>query len=91
MLLYPQPTIYTKHIVVPLTENGRRLGELLATDPALQELAVRYGYRTSSPEHFAAFLQSRNLQAPATLVDVIDPPSYEILERMIQEIEKKFR
>ena len=91
VLLYPQPTIYTKHIVVPLTENGRRLGELLATDPELQELAARFGYRTSSPEHFAAFLKSRNLHAPATLVDVIDPPSFEILERMIQEIEKKFR
>jgi hypothetical protein len=30
------------------------------------------------------------LQAPTTLVDVIDPPSYENLERMIQAIEKKF-
>jgi hypothetical protein len=91
VLLYPQPTIYTKHIVVPFTENGRRLGETLATDPGLQKLAAQYGYRTSSPEHFSEFLKNRKLQAPATLVDVIDPPSYEILERMIQAIEKKFQ
>jgi hypothetical protein len=91
ILLYPLPTLYTKHIVVPFTENGRRLGEALATDPELQKLAARYGYRTSSPEYFAEFLRSRKLQAPTTLVDVIDPPNYEILERMIQAIEKRYQ
>jgi hypothetical protein len=91
VLLYPQPTIYTKHIMVPFTENGRRLGEVLATDPDLQKMATQYGYRTSSPEHFAEFIQTKKLQAPLSLVDVIDPPSYEILERMIQTIEQKFQ
>jgi hypothetical protein len=91
VLLYPQPTIYTKHILVPFTDNGRRLGEALSSDPELQRMAAQYGYRTSSPEYFTAFLKTVKLQAPATLVDVIDPPSYEILERMIQAIEKKFQ
>lgn len=91
VLLYPQPTIYTKHIVVPFNENGRRLGELLATDPELQKLAAEYGYRTSTPELFAAFLKDKKLQAPISLVDVIDPPSYEILEKMIKAIELKFQ
>lgn len=91
VLLYPQPTIYTKHIVVPFNENGRRLAELLATDPELQKLATEYGYRTSSPEQFAAFLKDKKLQAPISLVDVIDPPSYEILEKMIKAIELKFQ
>jgi hypothetical protein len=27
---------------------------------------------------------------PATLVDVIDPPTFEVLERMITEIDKKY-
>lgn len=91
VLLYPQPTIYTKHILVPFTENGRRLGELLATDKDLQKLATQYGYRTSSMENFTEFLKEKHLQAPVTLVDVIDPPSYEILNRMIQAIELKFQ
>jgi hypothetical protein len=90
VLFYPQPTLYTKHVLVPFTENGRRLGEALATDPELQRMAAQYGYRTSSPEYFAEFLKAKKLQAPTTLVDVIDPPSYENLERMIQAIEKKF-
>ena len=90
VLLYPQPTLYTKHIVVPFTENGRKLGELLANDPELQKLAAEYGYRTTSPEHFAAFLKAKKLSAPITLVDIIDPPSYETIEYMISEIAKKF-
>lgn len=91
VLLYPQPTLYTKHIVVPFSEPGRRLGELLATDPELQKLAANYGYRTATPEYFDGFLKARNLSAPSVLVDVIDPPSYEILERMIRTIETKFQ
>ena len=91
VLLYPQPTLYTKHILVPFTENGRKLGELLANDADLQRMAANYGYRTASPTHFADFLGAHKLQAPLTLVDVIDPPSYETLERMIQAIEIKFQ
>ncbi len=91
VLLYPQPTLYTKHIVVPFTENGRRLAELLATDPEIQQIAVSYGYRTTDPQAFESFLQDNQLAAPTMLADVIDPPSYEMLERMIQGIEARFQ
>lgn len=91
VLLYPQPTIYTKHILVPFSESGKRLGELLSSDKELQKMAAEYGYRTADPEHFSGFLKAHSLQAPAALVDVIDPPSYEILERMIEAIETKFK
>jgi hypothetical protein len=90
-LLYPRPTIYTKHIVVPFNENGARFGALLAADPDLQAIAASYGYRTSDPALFAAFLKERKLSAPAVLLDVVDPPSLEILERMIQAIEAKMQ
>ena len=63
----------------------------LTTDAQLQELAAQYGYRTASPAHFARFLTERKLSAPATLIDVIDPPSFETLERMIQSIEQKLQ
>ncbi len=91
VLLYPQPTIYTKNILVPFTENGHKLGNALASDLELQKLAAQYGYRTFSPEYFTTFLKEKNLSAPADLVDVIDPPSFEVLERMIQSIEQKFQ
>ena len=87
VLLYPRPTLYTKHIFVPFSEKGERLGQLLAGDPDLQKMAARHGYRTANREYFDDFLKEKHLEAPGTLVDVIDPPSHEILERMIQAIE----
>lgn len=91
VLLYPQPTTYTKHIVVPFTEPGHRLGNALATDAQLQKLAAQYGYRTAQPEYFTGFLAENKLSAPAVLIDVIDPPSFEMLERMIVAIGEKLQ
>ncbi len=88
VLLYPEPTVYTKHVLVPLTERGRRLGELLVEDEALQRLAVEYGYRVGRPGLFESVNRARGIDAPATLLDVVDPPAYDILEKMITAIEQ---
>jgi hypothetical protein len=45
IVLYPDTTANSDHTVVPLTEDGRALGELLSSDPALRKLAVRHGFR----------------------------------------------
>lgn len=44
-VLYPDTTANSDHTVVPLTEEGRTLGELLSDDPVLRKLAVRHGFR----------------------------------------------
>jgi hypothetical protein len=44
-VLYPDTTANSDHTVVPLTEQGRALGELLSSDPTLRRLAVRHGFR----------------------------------------------
>ncbi|WP_374351225.1 hypothetical protein [Chitinimonas sp.] len=91
VLLYPQPTVFTKHVLVPISPNGARVGEALSNDKELQMLAAEYGYRGADAAHFNNFLQQKKLSAPATLVDVIDPPSFEMLERMIEAIAQKFQ
>lgn len=90
VLLYPKPTLFTKHVFVALSPRGARLGHLLETDPELQAIAVDYGYRTSNQGLFASAMADKKLPVPLALVDVIDPPSFEVLERMIAEIEKKY-
>ncbi|MET8768207.1 substrate-binding domain-containing protein [Streptomyces sp. NPDC004658] len=45
VVLYPDTTVTSDHTVVPLDADGRALGELLGTDPALRKLAVRHGFR----------------------------------------------
>ncbi len=88
-LMYPSPTIFTKHILIPLTENGSKLGELLTNDPNVQRIAAKYGFRPNNPTAFAAAVQQYQFPIKDNLVNVVDAPSYEILEGMIQKIEKR--
>ncbi len=90
VLMYPEPTIYSKHILVALTPAGEKLGELLQNDPDLQRLAVENGFRNNNEDLFKQVKKDRNLNLPDTLVNIIDPPSYEILEKIIRQIELKY-
>jgi hypothetical protein len=91
VLMYPEPTIYSKNVLVALNPNGERLGQLLQNDPTLQHLAVEYGFRTGDQAYFKQFIQSHGLKVADTLVNVIDPPSYDFLEKMIQQIEQQYQ
>ncbi|GAA3853362.1 hypothetical protein GCM10022243_18690 [Saccharothrix violaceirubra] len=82
-LLYPAPTVYSKHTLVPLSGNGDRVGKLLATDPELGRLAATFGFRTADPRHFAEVVGDK---VPADLVDVVEPPSFDTLERLLDRI-----
>ncbi len=89
VLLYPQPTIFTKHILIPFTENGKRLGELLTNDPVLQQLAIEHGFRNTNADSMHEFWAKNGLKLPQQLIDVVDPPSYDVIEVMIKGIETR--
>ena len=91
VLMYPSPTIYSKHTIVPLTPLGDRAGRLLMTDPNLQRLAIKYGFRTNDNASFNKFVSAHKIVLPPTLFNVIEPPSYETLESMISTIEKQMK
>lgn len=88
VLMYPTPTVLSKHTLVPLKPAGDRVGRLLQNDPDLQRLAVKYGFHTSDPAAFGAYLKSRGVPMPPQLVDVIEPPAYDPLEAMITGIDQ---
>jgi hypothetical protein len=85
-LMYPSPTIYARHSVVPLTAAGDAVGRLLTTDQPLQKLAAQYGFRTADPKAMSA----ASIPAPPDLGDVIDPPSEEISQAMITRISSRY-
>lgn len=87
-LLYPDPDVYSKHVVVPLNPNGDKVGRLLLTDPVLQQLAAQYGFRTNNPKPFNDLVQKFHAGIQPTIVDLIEPPSYEALEHMIEQLER---
>ncbi|NUT46576.1 MAG: hypothetical protein HOV94_04535 [Saccharothrix sp.] len=82
-LLYLAPTVYSKHTLVPLSDQGDRVGRLLSTDPALARLAATFGFRTSDPRVFADVVGDK---APADLVDAVEPPSFETLEHLLDAV-----
>ncbi|MGQ0837100.1 hypothetical protein [Actinokineospora sp.] len=90
-LLYPAPTVLSKHTLVPLKGRGDQVGKLLSTDQELARLAAEFGFRTSDPKPFQQLVADRKLPVPADLVDVVEPPSYETLERMLDAIGKQYR
>jgi hypothetical protein len=91
VIMYPIPTVFSKHVLVPFNEKGMRVGELLERDSELQSLAHQYGFRTGGNVRGPELWAQHGIHTPETIVDVVDPPSYEWLERMITAIEQKFK
>lgn len=91
VLMYPTPTVFTKHTLVSFTESGARLGRLLENDAGLQRIAAEHGLRINNTAEFMQVQKGRGLEIPASILDVIDPPSYEWQERMIRGIEQNMR
>ncbi len=89
VLLYPQPTVLTKHTIVALTDKGARFADVFERDPAIRKIASRYGFRGGDDTALFAEAKARKIELPQTLVDVIDPPTYDLLERMIVRIESR--
>ncbi|MBN7137762.1 hypothetical protein A7A76_24010 [Lysobacter enzymogenes] len=89
VLLYPQPTVLTKHTIVALNDKGARFAEAFERNPKVRAIAARYGLR--GPDNAALFADAakRGIGMPQQLVDVVDPPTYDLLERMIGRIESR--
>jgi hypothetical protein len=91
VLMYPTPTILSKHPALALTARGNTVATLLATDPELQQLAVKYGFRVSDAGALRRYLAARKVPEPPALVDVVEPPAYEVLEYLIAGIDRQIR
>jgi len=87
-MIYPTPTVFSKHTVVPLNAKGDAIGRLLVGDAKLQSLAVKYGFRTNDTAAFNKYLTDRGVTPPSPPVNVIDPPTYDNLEALITGIGK---
>jgi hypothetical protein len=86
-LLYPVPTILTKHTLVALSDNGARFAQVMTSNPKIGSIAQHYGFRAQDSSELFASAEAKKLAIPHTVVDVIDPPSYDILEKMITRID----
>lgn len=88
VLLYPQPGLVLKHVLVARTDAGKRLGEVLSRNPEAQKIAAQYGFRTNNPAVFADAMKQLGLDSPE-LIDIADAPSTLVLDAMTQALVKK--
>ncbi len=89
VLLYPSPTIINKVVFVATNERAKTLGELLSNDAELQSIAVEYGFRIADVARFAQAVKPTGLAIETRLSQVIDPPSYEVMQEMIDVVAKE--
>ena len=76
VMLFPSPTVYAWHTLVPLTEAGSTVGRMLVDDADLKNLAAEYGFR---PE-------GRTLTDRPNPPVVVEPPDYGVLETMLDQL-----
>lgn len=88
-LLYPTPTIFTKHVMVVLNPKAQSLVDLFKTNIELKKIASEYGFRFDGESDIVKKSKTIGVSIPDTLVDVIDPPDYDILDDMAQKVENK--
>ncbi|WP_433659113.1 three-helix bundle dimerization domain-containing protein [Nocardia sp. CA-128927] len=89
-LLYPSPTILSRHTLVPFGEAGDRIGRLLSTDPDLQRLAAVHGFRTGDAAQFAAVTTEHKIPVAPDVIDVITTPTFDTLERLLDGVGKSY-
>ncbi len=90
VMLYPSPTVLSRHTLVPLTATGDRVGQLLSTDPELQRLAAEHGFRTADPAQFTAVTAEHHIPVAPDVVDIVDPPAYDTLEHLLDGVARSY-
>lgn len=88
-LIYPTPTVFTKHVMVVLNSKAQPLVDLLKTNPELKKIALENGFRFDGDVGLVEKAKAVGINIPKELVDVIDPPSYDVLDYMTENVEKK--
>jgi len=79
-------TIVNKFVLLAASARGKALQQELATNADLQKIAVQMGLRTADPSLFAAAVKPTGLAVQDRIVQVIDPPAYELMTDMIDTV-----
>lgn len=90
VLAYLSPTVFSKHVVVPLTDTGDIIGKLLTENPELQKLASEHGFRTEGASFQETITNNQIAGIEKNLVNVAETPSYDVLESLINTISEEY-
>jgi hypothetical protein len=91
VLMYPKPTIFNKVMVVTMRDKAKPFADLLSNNPQLQAIATEYGFRTNIAAALPEAATKVGLAIKPRIVDIIDPPSYDIMAEMIDVITQEMK
>jgi hypothetical protein len=91
VLMYPKPTIFNKLVMITMRDKAKPLAELMSTNAELIKVATEYGFRTGDGSALAKASADAGLAVKPRVVDVIDPPSYEVMAQMIEVIAEQMK
>ena len=91
-ICYPDPTIFSDHVVVAFSEAGQRVQDVLDNDPDMARVIARHGFRLNGSNSgvFSEQVGEAGLTgyaADGTFIDAAQAPSYEVADAMLQTIE----
>jgi hypothetical protein len=86
VLMYPDPDVVSKHTLVPLTRDGDAIGRLLRNNEDLQQQAIEHGFRTPNRQAFTKFVTERRVRVAPEVLNIIEPPTYETMEAIVDGI-----
>lgn len=91
VLAYPDPTVFSKHALIPVTDKADKLGTLLVSNPKLVELIADYGFRPSSNSAiFNKASDEHKVAVDKDILNIASAPSYEMLESMLTKISNEY-
>ncbi|HEY4456166.1 MAG TPA: hypothetical protein VGN81_17775 [Pseudonocardiaceae bacterium] len=89
VMMYPSPTAVAYHTIVPTSDNGTKVGQLLTgqtSDPTFLKLEAKHGWRTLDPQDtFTSLMRSRGISVP-TAPDIAPLPASEFLQALLKAI-----
>lgn len=93
-LAYPQPTIFSDHVVVAFSENGQKVQDILENDPDMARVIAKHGFRLNgaNSQVFDEQLSESGLELrdASTFIDTAQAPSYEVMDAMLGTIEEMY-
>jgi len=89
VLMYPEPTIVNKFVFLTGSARGRALMAELSSNRALLQIAAEYGLRGPDGGVFMAAVRPTGLEVPERIVQMVDPPSHELMSEMVDVVSQE--
>lgn len=85
-LIYPEPTVWSEHYLIALTDNGRKLLDALADEDIMRIAWEKHGFRTGNSIYSMDEADLQALGICRTITQVVPVPDADSMLRLLKMI-----